>query len=176
MSVISTELAYVESADLFEKVSDQPWAIFLDSGNLSNSENVLRHGEFDVLAIKPKSTLVFDGKVTHFRHSSLKERLYGDPLAILKSAIPEADKATLPSVPYMPGALGYFSYDLARSYERIPNLAEDTEQLPMMAVGIYCVVLVIDHRQKKSFLVQLDNSVSVLNRFETTPLPATAIK
>ncbi len=158
MTVISTELAYVDSTDLFDKVADQPWAIFLDSGKLSTSEQPLRHGNFDVLAIKPKSTLVFDGKITHFRHSSLKERLYGDPLAILKSAIPDLEKESLPEVPYMPGALGYFSYDLARSYEHIPNLAADNEQLPMMAVGIYCVVVVIDHHQKKSFIVQLDES------------------
>lgn len=158
MTIKSTELAYVDSADLFEKVADQPWAIFLDSGKLPTSEQPLKHGDFDVLAIKPKSTLVFDGEVTHFRHSSVKERLCGDPLAILQSAVPQREQDALPDAPYMPGALGYFSYDLARCYEHIPNLAADTEQLPMMAMGIYSVVVVIDHRQKKSVIVQLDQS------------------
>jgi len=166
MKIVTTELPYIDSADLFEKVADQPWAIFLDSGvnGSENSAHVIDHGkhaDFDVLAIKPQSTLVFDGEVTHFRHGSLKDRLYGDPLAILQSAIPNVDDKDLLNEAYLPGALGYFSYDLARQYEELPNLAADDEHLPMIAVGIYYVVLVIDHRNRSSRLVQLGESQQV---------------
>jgi len=160
MKVGVCELPYVDSANVFEKVADQPWAIFLDSGTPAKKAQPAANAGFDVLAIKPQSTLVFDGEVTHFRHSSLKDKLFGDPISILKSAIPEVDLATGHNVPYMPGALGYFSYDLAREFESIPNLAADHEQLPMMAMGIYYVVLVIDHRQKKSLIIQLGESAS----------------
>ncbi|MFT6408208.1 MAG: para-aminobenzoate synthetase component 1 [Arenicella sp.] len=158
MKIAITELPYVDSADLFDKVADQPWAIFLDSGNTKHLTEQGNHANFDVMAIKPQSTLVFDGELTHFRHGSIKDRLYGEPLAILQSAIPSAENQDQLDEAYVPGALGYFSYDLARQYEEIPNLADDREQLPMMAVGIYYVVLVVDHRKKCCRLLQLGDS------------------
>ena len=158
MKITVTELPYVDSADLFEKVADQPWAIFLDSGSANNRVDLGKHADFDVMAIKPHATLVFDGELTHFHHGTLRDRLYGDPLSILQSAIPKVENAELLDERYLPGALGYFSYDLARQYENIPDLTKDDEQLPMMAMGIYHVVLVIDHRQKSSRLVQLGES------------------
>ncbi len=161
MKIIVTELPYVNSADLFDKIADQPWAIFLDSGNI---DGVIEQGgdtDFDVMAMKPQSTLVFDGEVTHFRHGAFKDRLYGDPLEILKSAIPDMDQSETLKEPYLPGALGYFSYDLARQYEAIPSIAEDDEQLPPMSIGVYYVVLVIDHRKKTSRLLQLGDSSEV---------------
>ncbi|MGK0376165.1 MAG: para-aminobenzoate synthetase component 1 [Arenicella sp.] len=158
MKIAVTELPYVDSAALFDKVADQRWAIFLDSGNTKHLSEQGNHANFDVMAIKPQSTLVFDGNVTHFRHGTLEDSLYGEPLAILQSAIPLIENQEQIDEPYVPGALGYFSYDLARQYEEIPNLAEDKEQLPMMAVGIYYVVLVVDHRKKCCRLLQLGDS------------------
>ena len=162
MKITITELPYVDSADLFEKVADQPWAIYLDSGNTDHIVEQGKHADFDIMVIKPQATLVFDGKVTRFRHGTLENELYGDPLAILQSAIPAADNIQKLNQPYLPGALGYFSYDLARQYEDIPAIAEDEEQLPVMAVGIYYVVLLIDHRAQSSRLLQLGESPETL--------------
>ena len=161
MNIIASEFPYVDSADLFEKVSDQPWAVFLDSGNTDHLIEQGSHADFDVMAIKPQSTLVFDGDVTHFCRGAVKDRLYGDPLAILQSAIPKVDNIEELNERYLPGALGYFSYDLARQYETLPNLSDDDEQLPMMAVGIYSVVVVVDHRKQCCRLVQLGDSKKV---------------
>jgi para-aminobenzoate synthetase component 1 len=158
MKIVVTELPYVDSADLFEKVADQPWAIFLDSGNTDNRRGQGRNADYDVMAIRPQQTFVFDGEVTHFHHGSLEDRLYGDPLAILQSAIPKAENIEAFDHAYLPGALGYFSYDLARLYENLPEIAADDEQLPMMAVGIYYVVLVVDHRNEVSRIIQLGDS------------------
>lgn len=158
MKLSLTELAYVNSADLFYKVADQPWAVMLDSGMVDTRINRKEIKGYDVLAIKPRTTLVFDGDVTHFRSGALKDKLYGDPLDILKAAIPKADNAAQLDVPYLPGAIGYFSYDLARQFEQIPSLAVDDENLPPMAMGIYDVVLVIDHQREVSLLVQLGDS------------------
>jgi para-aminobenzoate synthetase component 1 len=161
MKIAVTELPYVNSADLFDKVADQPWAIFLDSGNTEHIAEQGNHANFDVMAIKPQSTLVFDGQLTHFRHGTLEDALYGEPLAILQSAIPTAENQDQIDEAYLPGALGYFSYDLARQYEEIPVQAEDPEQLPMMAIGIYFVILLVDHRKKACRLIQLGESQEV---------------
>ncbi len=156
MKLVSTEFDYVDTAELFERVADQPWAILLDSGASPKQRPLSKNADVDVLAIRPKATLVFDGEVTHYRSGAVKEKLYGDPLAILQSAIPSID--TDLDVAYLPGAIGYFSYDLARQFENLPTLAQDDEALPMMAMGIYCVVVVVDHKQRTTKIVQIDSS------------------
>ena len=157
---------YIDSAELFEKVADQPWAIFLDSGVIDGESAVNQHSDFDVLAIKPMTTLVATGDVTKFRRGVLSQELYGDPIDILKASIPSVPRGEEIASPYTPGALGYFSYDLARQYFQLPNLASDDENLPSMAVGIYSVVLVVDHKNKCSYLVSQGEQASTLDLIE----------
>ena len=154
MRIVATHLPYVNSADLFEKVAHQPWAVFLDSGQLEKGLAVTEHVNFDVLAIKPQSTLVFDGEQTLLTEGAATECLNGDPLAILKSVLPTVENPEQHA--YVPGSIGYFSYDLARYYEALPVLADDPESLPVMAVGIYHVVIVVDHKQQKTTLLQIE--------------------
>lgn len=157
---------YVDSAALFEKVADQPWSIFLDSGVVKNEGAEGLTSGFDVLAIKPVTTLVSRGDVTEFRRGSVNEDLYGDPIDILKSSIPSVAKDDEIESPYTPGALGYFSYDLARHYIDIAGLANDEEELPLMAMGIYTVVLVVDHNKQCSYLVSYGERPSTLDLVE----------
>lgn len=164
MKIISTDLHYVDSAELFDKVKDQPWAMFLDSGvpgskkiiNQDCASEITKQANFDVLAIKPSLTLVFDGQHTHSTNGSVEESLLGDPLDILKAAVPSIENPH--GHAYVPGAIGYFSYDLARQFEEIPSFAQDHEALPMMAMGIYYVVVVIDHANQKTTVLQLGTS------------------
>lgn len=168
MKIVCTDLSYVNSVELFEKVADQPWAMFLDSGRLRGAckdsfhdadadISASKNANFDILAIKPHINLVFDGKQTVFTNGTVVERLYGDPMAILQAAIPKVDNPEKHD--YVPGAIGYFSYDLARQFEEIPNLAKDSEALPMMAMGIYYVVVVVDHYKQKISLLQIGDSL-----------------
>lgn len=161
--------SYLDSADLFEQVADQPWAIFLDSGVINQKKSMNKHTDFDVLAVKPDCTLVFENGQTRYSPGSSKEQqstvLSGDPITLLQNALPSIDKTgldlTLRQYAYIPGALGYFSYDLARQYERLPEVAANDENLPEMAVGIYHAVVVVDHKVKQTYLLSLGDSKEV---------------
>jgi len=162
MSISVLNLPYVDSASLFDVIADQPWAIFLDSGVLHSDSKSHESGDFDVLAIKPQSTLVFENGITHFRRGAIKESLHGDPLAILQSSIPQViDDSIADECTYLPGALGYFSYDLAREYESIQTAANNEEELPEMAIGIYHVVVVVDHNQRRTQIISLSTGTNV---------------
>ncbi len=150
----ATRLPYLDSAELFELVSDEPWSVFFDSG--TQGEGRSASARYDILAINPQATLVFDGETTSFNRNGFVQKLYGDPLAILQAAIPESEQTRKSA--YLPGAYGYFSYDLGRQYENLPEIAVDDEKLPHMAMGIYHVVLVVDHKREKSRLIRLGNS------------------
>ncbi|MGR9101313.1 MAG: aminodeoxychorismate synthase component I, partial [Gammaproteobacteria bacterium] len=60
--------------------------------------------------------------------------------------------------PFGGGAIGYFSYDLARRLEKLPVIARDSEHIPEMAVGIYDWAVVVDHLKKTTRLVMSQRS------------------
>jgi len=130
MSFYSAELAYrSDAADYFAALADLPWAAWLDSGGMAR---------YDILTAAPQRIFGLDA---------------GDaPFEMLRAEL----GATLPAVdgvPFAGGALGCWSYDLARCAMHLPNPARDAGRLPDMAVGLYDWALVLDHRLQTARLV-----------------------
>ena len=146
------ELPYLKnSANLFSQFSDHDWSIFLDSGYPSKNA-----GRYDILVTEPIATIISHANITTVTTPASKKQYSNiSPFEVLRTTLSlyttklNSDHHTLP---FQSGALGYFSYDLARTIEKIPNIAKNTEQLPEMAIGIYTWAIVIDHQQKKSYL------------------------
>ena len=169
--LLRTELPYrVDSAALFETVADLPWAVFLDSGG-----HHLTQSRYDIIAAEPHTTLVTRGKLTEIRSDAI-ELSREDPLVLLRQYL-EIDPATACDLPFTGGALGYFSYDLGRRFERLPALTEDAEKMPEMAVGIYDWAVIVDHLDKRSWLVGQGRCVDtharwreLVARFSTQPV------
>ena len=141
-----TELPYQEdSARLFEAIADLPWAVFLDSGPHYPAQS-----RYDILSAQPYVRLVTRGALTEVYNDGV-ELSREDPFSLLKRAL-AADPACGGELPFCGGAIGYFGYDLARRLERLPSTAEDAERIPEMAVGIYDWAVVVDHRERRSWL------------------------
>jgi len=144
---LRTELPYrTDSAALFEAVADLPWAVFLDSGL-----HHLTQSRYDVIAAEPHTTLVTRGKLTEIRTDAV-ELSREDPLTLLRRHL-DCDPGSACDLPFPGGAIGYFSYDLARRFERLPALAADDDRMPEMAVGIYDWAVIVDHLERRSWLV-----------------------
>lgn len=131
---------------MFEAVADLPWAVFLDSGS-----HHLTQSRYDIIAAEPYVTLVTRGNLTEVRGEDI-ELSRDDPLVLLRRHL-AFDPAAGCELPFSGGALGYFSYDLARRFEQLPAYARDDEKMPQMAVGIYDWALVVDHLERRSWLV-----------------------
>lgn len=140
------ELTYhPDSAALFAGFAAEPWSVWLDSGGASG------HGRWDVLAARPYATLVSSAGVTEYRQGSHLDHLRCDPLEVLRTVL---DARTQPQPwPFCGGAIGYFAYDLARQWTRLPNLARDTAAWPDMAMGLYDWAVLVDHHQRRSWLI-----------------------
>ena len=138
-------LPYIDSVSVFTEVSELPWSVFLDSG--SNETG------YDVLAIRPESYLLTEGEKTEVVKQGELSYSYADPIELLKQMLPGETKHEL-EIPYVPGVLGYFAYDLARRFEYFGDIAEDDENLPEMAVGIYKVIVVVDHANSCTWLIR----------------------
>ncbi|MGB1322200.1 MAG: aminodeoxychorismate synthase component I, partial [Vibrio gallaecicus] len=54
------------------------------------------------------------------------------------------------------GALGYFSYDLGRRVESLPNIATHDIATPDMAVGLYEWAIIVDHQTQSACVVGLN--------------------
>lgn len=147
-----TDLPYFEnSADLFSHIATQDWSIFLDSGYPSIST-----GRYDILVTEPVATIVTKKNMTTVTTQlSRKHYKKTSPFAVLRSTLNHyriKEQTIQQQLPFLGGALGYFSYDLSRTIETLTHLANDDEALPEMAVGIYTWAIVVDHKKKKSYL------------------------
>lgn len=55
--------------------------------------------------------------------------------------------------PFQGGAAGLFSYDLGRSLERLPRPRFDEFNVPALAIGLYDLVLAVDHVDGRAWLI-----------------------
>ncbi len=155
------ELPYFfeDSAALFAPWADRDWAIFLDSGFPHS-----RQGRFDIIAADPFCTLVTKGNLTEIREGGNIRLSPDDPFQLVKEALGDSVE-TDSELPFYGGAIGYFAYDLARRLEKLPSIAADGENIPDMVVGIYDWAVVVDHLERRSWLVGLGRDPATFARW-----------
>jgi para-aminobenzoate synthetase component 1 len=142
------ELPYFEdSAALFLPWAERRWAVFLDSGFPHS-----RQGRYDIIAAEPVRTLVTRGALTEIREGKAITLSPEDPFTLVRQALGETVEPA-PGLPFCGGAIGYFGYDLARRLERLPERAFDAENIPDMVIGIYDWAVVVDHLERRTWLV-----------------------
>ena len=144
------ELPYIEDTSrLFAPLAGQPWAVFLDS-----SDRGSKQARYDLVTCDPMATLVTRNGQTRITRADGSVVVSDDePMGLLQALLRQYRMDSHESLPFRGGALGYFSYDLARSLERLPVVARDQDQVPEMAIGIYDWALVVDHQEQRSWLV-----------------------
>jgi para-aminobenzoate synthetase component 1 len=75
-----------------------------------------------------------------------------DPFELIRAELGEMVVQS-PDIPFAGGALGYWSYDLARGNKQLAAGPQVTEEIAQMAVGIYDWAIVIDHQELEARLV-----------------------
>jgi para-aminobenzoate synthetase component 1 len=141
---------FADSSALFSPIAGRPWSVFLDSGHPYSNQ-----GRYDIIAADPVCTLVTHGDITEITRNDLTLKSSANPFDLVKQQL-GSDFISVDDLPFNGGAIGYFSYDLARRLETLPVIAEDAEQIAEMAVGIYQWVVIVDHQQQQSYLVGHD--------------------
>ena len=143
-----TSLPYfADSSALFSSIADQDWAVFLDSGFPHSTQ-----GRYDIMAANPICTLVTHGDITNITRNTLTNTSTKDPFDLVKEQLLPCDDS-FQDLPFNGGAIGYFSYDLARRLEKLPIIAHNAEHIADMAMGIYQWAVIVDHQKQQSFLV-----------------------
>jgi len=138
--------------DIFTPLSSLPWAIWLDS---CESEHI--NSQFDIMVWQPAITLTTKKQTTtiHNLLNGTVELSDLDPLTLVNTYQNKLFNSPIKShvnLPFIGGAVGYFSYDLGRRFETLPSQAEQDIDLAEMAIGIYTQAIMFDRSTKQYYL------------------------
>ncbi len=84
----------------------------------------------------------------------------GLPLSALETAIapsPEAIDRDPEGPPFLGGWIGYFAYDLGRSFERLPSRARRTSDLPDFHFERYSLIAIVEETTGRAEIVATDD-------------------
>ena len=135
-----------DTAVRVQRLAAQPWFVFLDSCRFAPGA-----GRYDIVAWDPITCLRTVHGVTRVDIGASQRTARDDPFALLRAAMGPLTEAF--DLPFCGGAIGAFSYDLARCWEELPVRAARDIVLPEMAVGIYDRALVVDHKLQRAWFV-----------------------
>lgn len=92
-----------------------------------------------------------------------------DPLHVIKRVLQERI-VSFKGLRFVGGAVGYFSYDAVRYWERLPDIAVDDSKFPDVEVGVYDDGIIFDHRKKQAFYYYLnENRLADVSRLIKEP-------
>ena len=137
------------AAELFDLIKDQPYCFFLDSGM-----DYQRLGRYSFLGSGPFLVISSRGPEITITRGREQEVQHGNPLDTVGALLEtyKLDHHPAP-VPFLGGAVGYFSYDLCHFIERLPSAAVDDLKLPECYLAFYDTIVGFDHLRGKAYLV-----------------------
>ncbi len=135
--------------DAFALLKDEQFCFFLDSGMDPH-----KLGRYSFIGSDPFMVLSTRGSEGTIIQGAKKSSLNGNPFDALSHFLKvyRLDSCSSP-VPFIGGAVGYFSYDLCHFIERLPSTAVDDIKLPECYFGFYDLVLAFDNLQGKAYII-----------------------
>jgi anthranilate synthase component 1 len=129
--------------------AEEPEAFLLES--VEGGEHV---GRYTFIGIEPYKKIVSRGTAITVEESGKRRCFKGDVFAELKRALSGHTAARLSGLPpFTAGAVGFFSYDVVRQIERLPELTKDELGVPDACLMFFDQVLAFDHVKKEILLI-----------------------
>ncbi|MCS6289346.1 MAG: anthranilate synthase component I [Nitrospira sp.] len=138
---------YETPVSAFAKIDHGPTAYLLES--VAGGENWARYsflgsGSSAVIREEKGDLVLIRGK------KNLRIQSRGNPLERLRELMEEYRPVTVPGLPrFVGGAVGYFSYDMVRTFEELPALRKDSLDLPDFAFLLTDTLLIFDNVSQK---------------------------
>jgi para-aminobenzoate synthetase component 1 len=135
--------------ELFELIKDRPYSFFLDSGM-----DPQRLGRYSFLGSEPFLVMNSRGSEITLIRGREHEVQHGNPFDTIGKLLEtyRLDHCPTP-VPFLGGAVGYFSYDLCHFVEQLPSSAVDNLKLPESYFAFYDSIMAFDHVEGRAYLV-----------------------
>jgi para-aminobenzoate synthetase component 1 len=147
--LIEEVFAPLTAPELFEVMKDKPYSFFLDSGM-----DPQRLGRYSFLGGEPFLVISSRGSEVTLIRGQEHEVQHGNPFDAIGKLLEvyKLDHCPAP-VPFVGGAVGYFSYDLCNFVEHLPSMAVDDLRLPESYFAFYDTIVAFDHLRNQTYLV-----------------------
>lgn len=138
---------YETPVSAFAKIDHGPTAYLLES--VAGGENWARYsflgsGSSAVIREEKGDLVLTRGK------KNLRIQSRGNPLERLRELMEAYRPVTVPGLPrFVGGAVGYFSYDMVRTFEELPALRRDSLGMPDFAFLLTDTLLIFDNVSQK---------------------------
>src|ERR1700744_4566635 len=121
---------------------------------LESVEGGEKLGRYTFMGVRPASKLVSRGDEITIWQGSRQTTAKGDVFEVLKTAMASHSPAHVAGLPpFTAGAIGFFTYDVARQIERLPTRAKDDLKLPDACLAFFHEVVAFDHVKKELLLI-----------------------
>lgn len=126
--------------------SNLNYLVFLDSMKFDP-----KVGRYSYVAIDPFATLIYRNEKIYFNSRVVNEK---NVFIFLKNKLNTLSVSVNPDLPpFQGGVAGFFSYDLIRDFENLPNYAVDDMCYPRLAIGFYDLIISFDHLKREAWVV-----------------------
>lgn len=134
------------SFDIYMSIKNKENIVFLDSG-----KDFRGSGRYSFIGLEP--FLRLKGNT---RNYFLNDETYeGDVLEKISEILNKYKCEKHKEFPFVGGGMGYFSYDLGREFEKLPEIAEKDVHIPEAYFVFYDGVLIFDNLSKKTYVSAL---------------------
>jgi para-aminobenzoate synthetase component 1 len=143
---IKTPLA---ASQCFEVFAGRPFSFFLDSGMDPG-----KLGRYSFMGSDPFLVVRSRGDEITLLRDGVGEVRQGNPFDVLGELLDVYSlDGSQAGLPFIGGAVGYFSYDLCHFIERLPTTAVDDLNLPECYLAFYDAIVAFDHLEGRTYLV-----------------------
>lgn len=126
-----------------------------------------------IMGARPSRVLTAKNGSATIAAGGSETRLSGDPLSALSDLLAAAAAEYRPCpAPFAGGAVGWFSYDLGRSIESVPDTALEDVSTPDFCLGFFDSALCVDLRARKCTAVSWSSDVSALDYWQEQAMRA----
>jgi len=142
---VFTSLAAPQAFELFK---NHRCPFFLDSG--MDPEKL---GRYSFMGTDPFLVLKSQGSEVTLRYGDREERVTGNPFDVVGGLLEKyAVEPCATPIPFVGGAVGYFSYDLCHFIERLPSTTVDDLSLPECYLAFYDAVIGFDRLEGRTYI------------------------
>jgi anthranilate/para-aminobenzoate synthase component I len=144
-------IAFGDPFDLYGRVTGySPHSFFLEHDAVQGGAS----RRFSYLGCAPSHVVRGKDHTYESFSSDKQEKQIGDPFALLQSIFIGQSAGSWPHLPpFQGGAIGCFSYDLARKFEVLPELARDDLHFPDLYFLFVEIFVAVDHQAPGAWLI-----------------------
>lgn len=126
---------------------DELNSVFLDSSK--EDKNL---SKFSFIGINPFCNFTYKNGKGYINGEEIQEK---DPFIALEKLVNKYKINYDSSIPFIAGAIGYFSYDIGRTIEVLPSIAKKELEIPDAIFNFYNNLIIFDLQNKKTFISSL---------------------